>query len=133
MSMYKPLTRNQTLVIAILQKADRPLSAYAILELLRDQGFKAPLQVYRALKVLIKKGLAHRLESLNAFVACSDNDCHRAGMIAFAICDKCGQVSEFSDFVLRQRLEGWAQHEGFRATRSVVEIQGKCARCVHDL
>jgi len=133
MNTNKPLTHNQSLVITALQEADKPLSAYAILELLRDQGFRAPLQVYRALKSLTEKGLAHRLESLNAFVACSGNDCHRTGMIAFAICQCCGQVAEFSDFVLRQRLEDWAQHEGFQATRSVVEIQGKCARCAHGL
>ena len=131
MNMNKPLTRNQKLVLKALQQADGPLSAYAILELLRDQGFRAPLQVYRALKSLVEKGLAHRLESLNAFVACSGDDCHRAGMTAFAICECCGQVSEFSDFVLRQRLEGWAQHEGFQASRSMVEIKGKCAACAH--
>ncbi len=132
MKAPKPLTRNQNLVFKTLREAGGPLSAYAILERLRNDGLRAPLQVYRALEVLTKRGISHRLESLNAFVACSGENCHRPGLAAFAICDKCGRVSEFSDFVLRQRLEDWAQHEGFRASRNVVEIRGQCARCAHD-
>ncbi len=132
MKPQKPLTRNQGLVLKTLEEADGPLSAYAILELLRDEGLRAPLQVYRALEVLNRRGFSHRLESRKAFVACSGGDCHRAGMVAFAICERCGRVFEFSDFVLRQRLEGWAQHQGFQATRSVVEIQGKCAPCARS-
>jgi len=68
------LTRNQSLVFGALSRAEGPLSAYTILDQLRDDGFRAPLQVYRALDKLVETGMVHRLESLNAFVACS----HRA-------------------------------------------------------
>jgi len=44
------LTRNQSLVLSVLQSSDQLLSAYRILDRLRDEGFKAPLQVYRALE-----------------------------------------------------------------------------------
>lgn len=126
---HKALTRNQSLVLDTLNAAEAPLSAYDILDRLRAEGLKAPLQIYRALDKLTERGLAHRLESLNAFVACAGDDRHRAGMIAFAICDRCGQVWEFSDFVLRQRLEGWADREGFHATGTAVEMHGMCAAC----
>ena len=63
------LTRNQTMVMAALTKSQAPMSAYAILNQLREHGFRAPLQVYRALDKLGELGLVHRLESLNAFVA----------------------------------------------------------------
>ena len=43
------LTRNQALVLDTLTRADAPLSAYTILDQLRDDGFRAPPQVYRAL------------------------------------------------------------------------------------
>lgn len=92
------LTRNQTLVFDVLSKAEGPLSAYTILDQLRDDGFRAPLQVYRALEKLLDYGMVHRLESLNAFVACAHPQCHEHGLIAFAICEQCGQVTEFSDF-----------------------------------
>jgi Fur family zinc uptake transcriptional regulator len=68
-----------------------------LLDQLRDDGFRAPLQVYRALDTLMKGGLVHRLESLNAFVACAEPHDHSHRMTAFAICDTCGQVMEFSD------------------------------------
>ena len=42
------LTRNQTLVLGKLSKADQPMSAYTLLDELRGDGLKAPLQVYRA-------------------------------------------------------------------------------------
>ena len=62
------LTPNQSKVLAKLEAASGPLSAYALLDQLRDDGFRAPLQVYRALESLVGAGLVHRLESMNAFV-----------------------------------------------------------------
>jgi Fur family zinc uptake transcriptional regulator len=69
------LTKNQSLVMGALTNSDGPLSAYTILDQLRDHGFRAPLQVYRALDKLVEFGLVHRLESLNAFVACRHPGC----------------------------------------------------------
>lgn len=126
---HSELTRNQSLVLEKLSAAEAPLSAYAILDQLRDDGIKAPLQVYRALEKLLEKGLAHRLESLNAFVACADSHCHAKGLIAFAICETCGNVTEFSDEIVQRRLDGWAGEEGFQASRTTVEIRGVCAMC----
>lgn len=123
------LTRNQSLVLDRLSTAEGPMSAYDILDQLRAEGIKAPLQIYRALEKLQEKGLAHRLESLNAFVACAEPHCHKAGLIAFAICDNCGHVSEFADDVLRERLDLWAEREDFTPRRTTVEIRGLCAAC----
>ena len=108
---------------------DDPELAALVLDRLREEGLKAPLQVYRALETLTERGLAHRLESLNAFVACAGDDCHRSGVIGFAICENCGSVAEFSDFVLRQRLEGWADRQGFHPHETTIEMRGTCAAC----
>jgi Fur family transcriptional regulator, zinc uptake regulator len=124
------LTRNQTLVHETLRHAEAPLSAYTILDRLRDDGFRAPLQVYRALDKLTGLGLVHRLESLNAFVACAGAHRHDDhGLMAFAICERCGQVEEFADPVVCERLEGWAKDNAFRADKSIIEIRGECAAC----
>jgi Fur family transcriptional regulator, zinc uptake regulator len=125
------LTRNQSLVLDTLSHADGPLSAYTILDRLRDEGFRAPLQVYRALDKLTGMGLVHRLESLNAFVACAHPHCHGGGMIAFAICEKCGQVDEFSDEVVVERLSSWTGEHGFRPQKTTIEIRGTCAHCAN--
>ena len=124
------LTRNQGLVLGALTASRGPLSAYDILDTLRADGLRAPLQVYRALEKLVERGLAHRLESLNAFVACADEHCHRAGLIAFAICGNCGKVDEFADPLIEERLGGWAGAQGFKIERTTMEIRGKCADCV---
>ncbi len=71
MTSVSDLTRNQSLVFNALDGASGPLSAYDILDKLRADGFRAPLQVYRALDKLVEYGMVHRLESLNAFVACA--------------------------------------------------------------
>jgi len=123
------LTRNQALVLATLAKAEAPLSAYTILDRLRDDGFRAPLQVYRALDKLLAAGLVHRIETLNAFVACAHPHCHAHGLIAFAICEDCGQVDEFSDAVVRERLGAWSADHGFRIDKTTIEIRGHCAAC----
>lgn len=131
MTPVNDLTRNQSLVLDTLAHADGPLSAYTILDRLRDAGFRAPLQVYRALDKLTGMGLVHRLESLNAFVACAHPHCHGGGMIAFAICEKCGQVDEFSDDIVVERLSGWAGEHGFRPQKTTIEIRGTCASCAN--
>lgn len=128
------LTKNQALVFDALSKAQAPLSAYSLLDQLREHGFRAPLQVYRALDKLREAGLVHRLESLNAFVACAHGDHrhhhgHLHGLVAFAICDKCGQVDEFTDDQIEARLKSWANGSGFRAEKTTIEIRGHCAAC----
>ena len=91
------LTKNQTLVLDVLAASETPLSAYAILDVLRDDGLRAPLQVYRALESLMAFGSVHRLESLNAFVACSHPKCSTHSNVAFTICEKCNNVLEIND------------------------------------
>ena len=124
------LTRNQSLVMGALSKASGPLSAYTILDRLRDQGFRAPLQVYRALDKLVEYGLVHRLESLNAFVACSHAACEGHGQTAFTICQNCGDVTEFSDDDLAGQLKALAAGSGFTVHHSTVELRGLCRDCV---
>ncbi|MEQ1902014.1 MAG: Fur family transcriptional regulator [Devosia sp.] len=125
------LTRNQELVLGALTHAHSPLSAYDLLDKLRGDGLRAPLQVYRALEKLTERGLAHRLESVNAFVACADAHCHRTGTIAFAICEGCGRVDEFADATVEGRLKEWSAVTGFVPRRTTIELRGRCAECVN--
>jgi Fur family zinc uptake transcriptional regulator len=50
-------------------------------------------------------------------------------MTAFAICDKCGQVAEFSDDAVEQQLDRWVGSAGFVAKKAVIEFRGTCAKC----
>lgn len=123
------LTRNQGLVLEALSRADAPLSAYTILDQLREDGFRAPPQVYRALEKLIESGRVHRLESLNAFVACQHPGCDGHKTVAFTICEQCGRVEEVSDAGLVARIREIADASGFLVSKSTVELRGLCADC----
>lgn len=130
MQLQRNLTKNQELVLGALARKDAPTGAYALLDDLRGHGFRAPLQVYRALEKLIEYGLVHRLESLNSFVACAHPHDHQHGLIAFAICETCGQVDEFPDSVVEKRLKGWAKDHRFRTQKTTIELRGTCAGCL---
>ncbi|MEP3524984.1 MAG: Fur family transcriptional regulator [Hyphomicrobiales bacterium] len=123
------LTKNQSLVMGALAKSEEPLSAYTILDQLRDRGFRAPLQVYRALDKLVEFGMVHRLESLNAFVACSHPDCDGQETLAFMICDTCGQVDEITDRPLTKRLAHLASETHFTLLKTTIELRGLCKTC----
>ena len=123
------LTKNQTLVMGALASANGPMSAYTILDELRGEGLRAPLQVYRALDKLVEFGLVHRLESLNSFVACRHPGCDEHQTIAFMICDECGQVNEITDASLARRLTSLAKDASFALRKSTVELNGLCETC----
>lgn len=123
----RPLSATQERVLALLSQAGKPLSAYDLLNLLRNDGVNAPPTVYRALERLMRDGLAHRIESLNAFVAC--NKPHHRELAAFAICDHCGMVTELMDEDLEGRLSRVAARTGFHASKATVELRGHCAAC----
>ncbi|MCX8999414.1 transcriptional repressor [Rhizobiaceae bacterium BDR2-2] len=133
-ALHRPdlkLTRNQSLVLSVLETSGQPLSAYTILDRLRVHGLKAPLQIYRALDKLLEIGRVHRLESMNAFVVC----CHsRHGQIhpritAFEICEACGRVSEFQDARVENALTKHARDNGFKIRSATIEVHGLCADC----
>ena len=127
------LTKNQALVFEALSNAACPLSAYTILDELREHGFRAPLQVYRALEKLLELGIVHRLESQNAFVACKHPTCdphdESHDTVAFMICETCGTVAEIADDALASQLQGLAGTANFALDQSVVELRGKCSGC----
>ena len=126
------LTKNQSLVFHALEGAEKPLGAYDLLDALRAAGFRSPLQVYRALDKLVDLGLVHRLESLNAFVACAHCDgkpADRHESAAFTICSACGKVCEVNDKGLTRQLMQIAADAGFLLERSTVELRGMCAEC----
>ncbi len=130
-SLDVDLTKNQSLVMTALTEAKGPLSAYTILDELRDDGFRAPLQVYRALEKLVEFGLVHRLESLNAFVACQHPSCdgRKEETILFTICETCGGVQELVKSQLSNATKSLAREIGFSPKKSTIELRGVCSKC----
>ena len=126
------LSKNQSLVIESLIHAGQPLGAYAILDALRDKGFSAPPQVYRALNQLLELGLIHRLESLNAYIACQLDTCHSNDNknTSFVICEGCGMVQELSSSMVADAVAVLVNKCNFVPTKSAIEISGLCHKCI---
>ena len=121
-------TAQRQAVLRLLVRADQPLSAYALLERLREViRNPAPPTVYRALDFLLEQGLAHKLESLNAYVGCAHPEHPHTGQ--FLVCNACGQVAEIEDGDVTDSLQAASRARGFHTQRPVVELLGACARC----
>jgi Fur family transcriptional regulator, zinc uptake regulator len=124
------LTPQRRAVLSALLEAKRPLGAYDLIEALRAEGGRAPapIVIYRALDFLKDQGFIHRLETLNAFIACP----HRhdpAARIAFLICETCRHVDEVVVPSLNSALDTLAANHAFRPLRQVVELAGTCKAC----
>ena len=123
------LSNNERLVMDVLGRENSPKSAYMILDELRGSGFRAPLQVYRALEKLISMGRVHRLESLNAFIACNHISCENTGGTAFVICSRCEHVQEVCDDSVSLFLSGLTKKTKFKASKTSIELHGICDAC----
>ncbi|MBI1237850.1 MAG: transcriptional repressor [Alphaproteobacteria bacterium] len=125
-----PLRRQ---VLEIVSASHRPLGAYEILEILAGTTATtrpAPPTVYRTLEFLLGAGLVHRIDSLNAFVACfGPATPHKS---YFLLCERCGRATEMSDPGLGRAIANAAAAQGFAATRETVEVLGLCAACAKD-
>jgi Fur family zinc uptake transcriptional regulator len=122
---FTPVRRK---VLEILLQEHRALGAYVILDRLRDDGFGSqPPVAYRALDFLVTNGLAHKIERLNAFIACSHPRAPHAP--AFMICRLCDAVAEAQSSPARGALGAAARATGFLIERTVVEAEGVCPSC----
>ena len=116
-------------VLNALLGSHQPVGAYEIMERLAPTGPRpAPITVYRALDFLRENGFVHRLESLNAFVACVHT--HAADeLVVFLICEKCGRVGEAHSDAVAATLKAASRAAGFTPKSPVIEIGGICAHC----
>lgn len=125
----RPLNATAALVLETLRKDQRPLSAYDLMDKLRDSGIRAPNTVYRALNRLMADSSVHRLETLNAYVACTQSNFDQDCDPIFAICDNCGNVEEFAAASVTASVNKWAKAKDFALNSITVELRGTCGKC----
>ena len=124
---HPKLSRNQSEFSPACAGQKEPMSAYAILDRVRNAGISHPPTVYRALNELMQKGMVHRLQSRAAFIACDHGACD--GKLAFAICRQCGKVVEIP---LSDRDEAALLDlapDQILPDQVTVEIAGLCEAC----
>ena len=129
MAQTQTFSKNQQIVLDIIEKAKGPLKAYSILFNVQKKGINAPQQIYRALDKLIEAGKIHKIESKNAFVACKNSNCEVSKATAFSICESCEIVDEISDTKLSKYLSKLNQKKGMKFKRFNLEFFGLCKKC----
>ena len=140
------LTTIRARVLGLIARQGKPIKAYDLLELLRvdnaraDQaridggpdedsaGAAAPPTVYRALDFLLANGFIHKLESVNAFVACHHPNTAQHS-VPFLICNRCHSAVELEDLEVVAALDERARALGFVPQAQTLEVHGICARC----
>ncbi|MFC6838989.1 transcriptional repressor [Xanthomonas theicola] len=125
------LTPIRANVLRLIAEAGRPVKAYDLLEWVREGksvGADAPPTVYRALDFLMANGFVHKLESVNAFVACHHPSSAQHS-VPFLICDRCHSAVELEDRDVVVQLEQRAKALGFQPQAQTLEVHGLCARC----
>lgn len=122
---FTPVRRR---ALEILLQQHRAMGAYEVLDKLREDGLGSqPPVAYRALDFLVGHGFAHKIERLNAFIACTHPGLDHTP--AFLICRNCDAVAEAHAEPSRGMLGRAASETGFRIEQAVVEALGLCPNC----
>jgi Fur family zinc uptake transcriptional regulator len=118
-------------VFGALADIGGPASAYDVADRVTARLGRriAANSVYRILDLFVLNRIAMRVESRNAYVAnphpgC-DHDC------IYLLCETCGGSGHLDDDALALTLRMLASAAGFEPSRPVIEVIGRCARCVH--
>ena len=135
------LTPIRARVLGLIARQGKPIKAYDLLEQLRadnartdksddeeSAGAAAPPTIYRALDFLLANGFIHKLESVNAFVACHHPSTAQHS-VPFLICDRCHSAVELEDMDVVAALDERARALGFVPQAQTLEVHGICLRC----
>ena len=110
-------------------RGHKPIVAYEILDILSKEGFSSsPPIAYRVLDFLIEKGLVHKIQGLNSFIACAYAGC--AHIPAFVICRKCDNVTEIKGQKNFPKVPTVALD--FKIENAMIEILGICSTCSNE-
>ena len=122
------ITPPRLYTLEVIAGSPTPLTAYEVLDALGAKLEKPkPPTAYRALEFLSQHGFIHRIESLNAYVACGEDHHHRGSQ--FMICDSCGRVEEVHLCHIPKELETQAAEKGFTLSHWNAELHGRCGKC----
>ena len=125
------LTAIRARVLSLVAAAGKPIKAYDLLEQVREgegAGAAAPPTVYRALDFLLANGFIHKLESINAFVACHHPSSAQHS-VPFLICNRCHSATELEDAGIVATLDAAARALGFAPQAQTLEVHGLCGKC----
>ena len=120
-------TRGRALIVELLRRERRYLTAATIARLLETGGKRVALStVYRTLDLLVSLGIASRrteTDGEQSYVACKGDPHHHA------VCRQCGLVEEVDCAAIERFAEVLREHHAFELEGHSVEFYGRCVRC----
>lgn len=119
-----------TLVLAALRKSPQPLTAYELLKKLKKHGVQGPPVVYRALEKLAAEGSVHRIQALNAYVACNCAPSHTHDVSVLTVCQDCRKVDELHNHEVIRHLTKLRRMHVNLPDLAVVELPVTCDDCM---
>ena len=127
-SRNERFTANRRSVLELLLAVHRPLGVYELMKQFDRKGRRpATAQIYRALEFLESIGLVHRIESCNAYLACSRPGRHHCTI--FLVCEQCKTVAEVEAKRMQDAIADLADQTGFELHSQVLEARGLCPDC----
>ena len=119
---------NNTLVLNILKKNTKGLTAYQILN--RVQKFKLvqPMTIYRALKSLTDGGLIHKTNKNKTFHLCNTAGEHDHNAV-LAVCNDCGVAEELNTNLFSKIIKHVKSKRKFNFNNFNLEITTTCKEC----
>ena len=122
------LTAIRKSILELICANHKAIGAYELLDLFREQDPKAkPVTIYRALDFLIEVGLVHKVESLNAYIACLQAETQHKS--AILICDQCKNAYEINATPVYDSLFSLSVAVEFKPQYLILELHGLCASC----
>jgi Fur family zinc uptake transcriptional regulator len=121
------LTEGRRSILERVASSRHPVKAYDLIAASSGGQKPMPPLVYRALDFWTAHGFMHRIESLNAYTACTHPGCGHECQIF--VCSKCGRVSEICDDKLSRQVHSNALSQGFELEHLRIEASGRCPDC----
>lgn len=123
------ITPNRASILDLLIKKNKPLAAYELKEMLKDNNKGLNIStIYRVLDFWIKMKVVHKLSILNKYVLCSNPD--EVHTHITNICTKCSSVVETCNENMGLNLKESTKNMGVALTPDInVEIPVLCASC----
>ena len=128
MLCYNITMNNNNIVLNILKKSTKGLSAYEILNKFQKYKKIQPMTVYRALKKLTNDGLIHKTNKNKTFHLCNTSDHHEHNAV-LAVCDDCGVAEELNTNLFSKIIKHVKSKRKFNFNNFNLEITTTCKEC----
>lgn len=124
------LTPLRQQVLDIFSAVDEPLSAYEVLNKLKQhrEGAEAAT-VYRVIEYFLQHNVLHRIDSQSKFMLCKQSNHEHKRSIIF-VCKKCKKSDEVINSSFYTQLDNVAKtHHFYIPHTSTIEIKAICKKC----